>query len=140
MDRSEPVRITPTDTDDHVDTQAWDMIKQLQKEGAPNLLHKIIELYFDNSSKLISTMKESLAANDPEGLHRAAHSLKSNSRYLGAFPLGDLCQQLEAMSKSQRITAQSGTLLTEIEREYAKAVPVLMTELKSGEGELSRNV
>ena len=134
MDKGETIRVTPTNAGDHVDTQAWDIIKQLQKEGAPNLLHKIIGLYFDNSSKLISTMKEALAANDPEGLHRAAHSLKSNSRYLGAFPLGDLCQQLEAMSKYEGITAQSERLLTEIEREYAKAVPVLMTELKSGEG------
>jgi two-component system, sensor histidine kinase and response regulator len=134
MDKSETIRVTSTNAGDHVDTQAWDMIKRLQKEGTPNLLHKIIELYFDNSSKLISTMKESLAVNDPEALHRAAHSLKSNSRYLGAFPLGDLCQQLEAMSKSEGITDRSGTLVTEIEREYAEAVPVLMTELKSGEG------
>jgi two-component system, sensor histidine kinase and response regulator len=134
IDKSETVKVTPTSAGGHVDTRAWNMIKQLQKEGTPNLLHKIIELYFDNTSKLISAMKESLAVNDPEDLHRAAHSLKSNSRYLGAFPLGDLCQQLEALTKSEGITGRSGTLVTEIEREYAEAVPVLMTELKSGEG------
>ncbi len=131
IDMSEAKRVTLSNAGDHVDRQAWNMIKQLQKEGAPNLLHKIIELYFENSSKLICTMKESLAAHDPEGLHKAAHSLKSNSRYLGAFPLADLCQQLEVMSKSEGITAQLETLVTGIENEYAQAVPVLVAELKS---------
>ncbi len=116
----------------HVDAQAWDMIKELQKEGAPNLLHKIIEMYLDNSPKLISTRKEAVAANDASGLHRAAHSMKSNSRYLGAFPLGDICQRLETMSKSEGVTGESEALIGEIEREYAETIPVLMAELESG--------
>ncbi len=115
-----------------IDTNAWDTIRALQKEGAPNLLHAIIQLYFENGPKLISTIKESVAAGDTESLHRAAHSLKSNSRYLGAYHLADLCQQLETITKTKGVAAVPATLPDEIEREYGKTVPILADEIGSG--------
>ena len=131
--RRDRTKVISIDAEGPVDARAWAMIKELEKKGAPNLLRRMMNLYVDNSPGLLSHMKASLAASDPSGLYRAAHSLKSNSRYIGAYSLGDLCEQLESTSKVQGIRSRSRALVKKIEREYGRVLAVVKIELEKEE-------
>jgi HPt (histidine-containing phosphotransfer) domain-containing protein len=75
-------------------------------------------------------MQEAARADDRDALFRAAHTLKSASANLGAFPLSDLCRDLEMKSR-MNVMENAEFLVSQIDREYGKALNML-------EGELNR--
>jgi HPt (histidine-containing phosphotransfer) domain-containing protein len=68
--------------------------------GDGEFLAELMQDYFDDAPDQLAAMESSLAANDTEGLRRAAHSLKSNSTTFGAATLAGMCKELEDLAKS----------------------------------------
>lgn len=67
------------------------------------MLEKVIRIYFENSPKLLQTMRDAVAEDQTaETVERAAHSLKSSSACLGATRLASLCGNLEEMARKNR--------------------------------------
>ena len=77
---------------------AIDAIRGLQRPGKPDLLGKVIGVYFDKTPAMIETMREALAARDMQAIKTQAHSLKSSSAYVGAEGLSDKCKRIERAS------------------------------------------
>jgi len=113
-----------------VEQSALDNIRALQREGAPSLLDKVINRYFDDSPRHLDAMRGALAGGAPEELRRAAHSFKSSSAYLGAHLLVELCKEMEAAGRDNTLTGSQG-LLARIESEYASVQRVLAANLGS---------
>ncbi len=67
----------------------------------------VVRIYLDNAHKRLADMQTAAAAGDGRSLNRAAHTMKSASRYLGILPLADLCSTLE-------IAADHGDLETAV--------------------------
>jgi signal transduction histidine kinase/CheY-like chemotaxis protein len=111
-----------------LDSAALKQIRALQRPGGPNILHKVITSYLQDSSQLIETIRGAIAQNDPPTLHRAAHSLKSASATVGAKSLAGLCKDLEAIGRA-RTTDNAAVLLPAIEREYCQVETALRMEL-----------
>jgi len=65
----------------------------------------VVGIYIEDAHKRLADMRAAAAAGDGSCLNRAAHTLKSASRYLGVLPLADLCSTLE-------IAADHGDLAT----------------------------
>ena len=112
------------DADGLLDSAALKQIRALQRPGGPNILHKVITSYLQDSSQLIETIRGAIARDDPPTLHRAAHSLKSASATVGAKSLAGLCKDLEAIGRA-RTTDNAAVLLPALEREYRQVETAL---------------
>ncbi len=110
-----------------LDRKALDNIRALQQEGAPDILDKIIGLYFDNTPKLLQSLEEALAEGDAEALSNAAHTLKSSSANLGAAKLAAACEALETQARANDLD-DAQTRLVEIEQAFQAVRPLLDTE------------
>jgi two-component system, sensor histidine kinase and response regulator len=113
-----PQIAAPDGSEPVIDQASLDNIRVLQREGAPNLLHRVIKRYFDDSPRHLSGMRRALSDRVPDELRLAAHSFKSSSAYLGARALVELCQQMEAAGREGAFDG-SEEILARIEAEYA---------------------
>jgi CheY-like chemotaxis protein/HPt (histidine-containing phosphotransfer) domain-containing protein len=117
-----------------LDRKALDNIRAVQQAGAPNVLDKIIKIYFDNSPQLLQALRDAVAEdNAAEAIGRAAHSLKSSSANLGATRLAALCRDLEEMARDN-CTTGAGAILSEIEALYPLVCESLAAECETAAG------
>ena len=116
------------ETEPLLERHALDKIRALQQPDKPNILGKIIKLYLESSSGLITTVRESVEQGDGRALCEAAHSLKSSSANLGAIQLAAVCKELEDMGHEGRTDAAKA-LMDRIESEYQSAHAALAGEL-----------
>ena len=117
-----------------LDQKALDNIRAVQQEGAPNLLDRIIKIYFENSPKLLQALHDAVVKdNAPDTMGQAAHSLKSSSANLGATGLAALCREIEDMARENR-TAGAGAILDEIEKLYPLVCESLAAECENAVG------
>lgn len=60
---------------------------------------RIVGYFREDGVKSVSAIMEAVRAGDAAALVRPAHTLKGESRQLGAEPLGDLCEAIEAIAR-----------------------------------------
>jgi CheY-like chemotaxis protein len=72
--------------------------------GDQQLILTVVHSYLEESQQLIDRMLQAIADENSEALFRAAHSLKSSSRFMGALSLADLCEKLEKIGYNQQMT------------------------------------
>lgn len=114
-----------------LDQKALDNIRAVQREGAPNVLDKVIKIYFQNSPKLLQALRDAVDEdNAAEMIGRAAHSLKSSNANLGATRLAALCGDLEEMARENRTTGAKA-ILNEIEKLYPLVCESLAAECET---------
>jgi len=106
-------------------------IRCLQREGAPDILGKVIDHYCAAAPHSIRRLHEGVAAGDAGVIRSIAHNLKSCSANLGALRLADICREMETLG-SDNTLERCGELLKEIEEEYA-AVRVSLAEIDRGD-------
>lgn len=114
-------------TDSPLDRTALNNIRALQRPGSPNLLGKLINVYFSSSQELMASLRDGLAHADTEAVRKAAHALKSSSANLGAKHLANLCKDLEAMGRAKQLD-NAQALYQQVENEYARVTLALDAE------------
>jgi two-component system, sensor histidine kinase and response regulator len=67
-------------------------------------LSELLDLFLEDSVRLLRQIHESLAQEDHQTLERAAHQLKGAVANFGADELLDLAQQLETMGRNSKLT------------------------------------
>lgn len=74
---------------------------------------EVLDLYLSQLDELATALEGGLREWDPEGWGRAAHSLRSSSREIGAMALADLCERIDEGDgiDPDRIMEQFTTLL-----------------------------
>ena len=104
-----------------LDAKALSRIRAMQREGAPSVLLRVIDIFLGAAPKLLAQMRAAVAGNDPLQLCRAAHSLKSSSANLGATSLSALCRELESMGQTGEMHGAALKVdLVELELESAR--------------------
>ena len=68
-------------------------------EGDVELLEEIVQLFLEDSPRLIAAMRDSLANADAAGLRMAAHAMKGSLSNFGSLPAGVLAFELEVMGR-----------------------------------------
>ena len=114
-----------------LDNKALDAIRALQREGAPNILDKVIELYLSSVPELIQQMSIAAVKNDAPALQIAAHSLKSSSANVGALLLSALCKELEMMGRTNSTDGAAQKVLA-VETEFKRVKQALAAMIAAG--------
>ncbi len=109
---------------DIIDEQALRNIGQLQRPGQPDLVQRILEIYLNESPRLVAALEEAATADDFESLYRAAHTLKSSSAHIGAIVVSRLARELEACGRNQE-REPIAPLMAQIKQEYQELVQLL---------------
>jgi signal transduction histidine kinase/CheY-like chemotaxis protein len=84
---------------------------------------RLIQSYLREFPAQFATLHQAIEEEDAATLHRIAHSLKSNSAYLGAVELADLAHRLEMMAQAG--DTDGADLLAQAEAVYQRLCPVL---------------
>ncbi len=98
----------------------------------------MIEIYLEESPKLIDLLTVAIAQDDSFELQEAAHSLKSTSAAVGALTLADLSQQLESIGRSHHSAntpppPEVTDIFSQLMMEYERVKSALNRELEQGE-------
>jgi CheY-like chemotaxis protein len=112
-----------------IDPQALDQIRSLQREGMPDLVEKVINLYLQDAPHLIQAIQEAVAQGDPLALKKAAHTLKSSSANLGAVTLAELCKTLEMMGHANTVE-NAEDIAAKMGAEYNRVLEALNNNLR----------
>src|ERR1700687_5662568 len=72
-------------------------------EGDVELLEEIVQLFLEDSPRLIAAMRDSLASADAAGLRMAAHAMKGSLSNFGSLPSGTLVSELEVMGRDENL-------------------------------------
>jgi len=97
----------------------------------PDLLAKVVAIYFQNSTNLINTIRSAATSGDAAALSMAAHSMKSSSANLGALNLANLCKELEMKGRENNIDGIQ-TIVSCVEMEYTRVRTALEKEMTRG--------
>ena len=102
-----------------IDFNVMDELRQMLG-GSTEPLVGLIDSYLQDSPALLEKLTAAAAAEDLNGVARAAHPLKSSSKSLGAMRLSELCKSLEAEASAGAVEDLPVKTRT-IETEYKSA-------------------
>ena len=84
------------------------------------IIDEVIDLYLDDTPKLLAQIQNALNQGYVEPLHRAAHTLKPTSRTLGAMRFARLCEELEMMSEGNILQEGATEKIEQLTAEYVR--------------------
>src|SRR6516225_3598173 len=108
-----------------LDYKVLDSLRQLQREGRPDIVQQVINLFFNDAEDLLRDLTEGAENKDTELLHQASHALKSVSANVGAIILSSRCGELEVMAQAGTV-AGAGGMVSAIIEAY-RAVEILLS-------------
>lgn len=111
-----------------LDLSVLNGLKELQMEGEPSIIEKILNAYLKNSDPLVETIRHFQSEKNMESLRIAAHTLKSSSANVGAMPLSEMCRRLEARCDDGMLE-NTESLIEAILKEYEVVKELLSKEL-----------
>jgi CheY-like chemotaxis protein/HPt (histidine-containing phosphotransfer) domain-containing protein len=107
-----------TGTGDVLDPAALVQLRGMA--GDASVMREIIDTFLESAPALVVD----LAAEEPEQVRRAAHTLKSNARTFGATDLAALCQKVEELARAGELDGVR-ELTREVENKYERAAAAL---------------
>ena len=109
-----------------LETDIKNTLLALTGETDQAILIELIQIYYNDSIRLLEQLRESVVNGNPTQLSQTAHTLKSSSGNLGAHQLAHLCQLLEEQGKQSNLL-NSTAILEQIEVEYNQVKQVLQS-------------
>lgn len=101
-----------------IDLAAISSFRDLDDLTGDDLLGKLIDVFLDNSPKVIADARAALAAHASPQLARAAHTLKGSCSNFGAERLRVACERLEEFA-NRGVLEGAEELLVAVEQEYS---------------------
>jgi CheY-like chemotaxis protein len=114
-----------------IDQKQLNSIRSLQREGAPDILGKVVNHYFSVAPCYIRKLREAVLANEAGVICSVAHSFKTSSANLGALSLADYCREMESFGLNNAMS-RALEVLEKIEEEY-EAVRAALAAVQQGE-------
>ncbi|MBZ5561804.1 MAG: response regulator [Acidobacteriia bacterium] len=111
-----------------IDRRALANIAALQRPGAPEILPKVVSLYFKTSSELLESLRDAVLQHSPEAVRKTAHSLKSSSANVGAMHLASLCKELEEAGRRSSLD-DATRVFDQIKSEHLRVVNSLKKDV-----------
>jgi signal transduction histidine kinase/CheY-like chemotaxis protein len=111
-----------------IDEAVLNNLAQLQREGRPDIVNRVITLFLESAPALLKDLQEGAAKGNTAVLHRASHTLKSASANVGAALLSAHCRELEALARSGAVPDAAARVGT-IAEDYQQAQAALTARL-----------
>ncbi|MGD8457993.1 MAG: Hpt domain-containing protein [Anaerolineales bacterium] len=92
------------------DHTALDQYLDVMGEEANEFIIEVIDAFLVDTPNKFSQLDSSLAENDAETFCRAAHTLKTSYKTVGAMDLAESCLELEKMSESGDLSSVDSLL------------------------------
>lgn len=116
--------------DDGIDRIMLEQIIQIEKQGSPGLLLRIMRSYKEQSGALMDQLLRALENNDIDQARMAAHTLISTSGTVGASRLANICRRIETACRN--LHSLEGNWKTELEVEYRKVISSITGIISNG--------
>ena len=104
------------------------MLQELQRPDQPDIIHKLIHIYLENTPDLIELLTQAANDMDEISFSETAHTIKSSSQNLGAVKLARLCEKCECNFKEKN-QSKIFELVDEIKNEYKRVEAELEEEI-----------
>jgi CheY-like chemotaxis protein len=123
-----PLRATAAARSQPIDEAVLDNLAQLQREGRPDIVNRVITLFLENAPSLLRELQDAAARGDMALLHGACHALKASSANVGAVALAAHCEELEAMARLEAVSDAAARVQAIVE-DYRRAQDALTARL-----------
>jgi two-component system sensor histidine kinase/response regulator len=120
----------PTETGDPVDNA---VIENLRVLGGSGMISELAELFFDDASSSLRTLREAVDENDARSVERVAHTLRGSSGNMGATRMAVICAELQNVGASGDL-GHAAELLDRLEKEFGRVRPALEAEVVRSRG------
>ena len=111
-----------------LDSSKLSMLHELQPEGEPSIVGRIVSIYLKETEPLISLLGEAFESGDLEKVQRIAHGLKSSSANVGAMIVSELSKDLEINNKNKNL-GKTKDIINRIQIEFIRAKNALNQEV-----------
>ena len=101
----------------------------------PGFLIQLVEEYLEDAAILVQKAVAAFNQNDSTGLENSTHTLKSNSAFLGAESLAQVCKELEQMGRQGDLSSGAEAVI-DLEVEYLRAEAALRHKCQQWREEL----
>jgi signal transduction histidine kinase/DNA-binding response OmpR family regulator/HPt (histidine-containing phosphotransfer) domain-containing protein len=113
-----------------LDLGVLDSLRDLQMDGAPDILTRVVDAFLVSSDPLITELRAASGKDDIVVMQNNAHSLKSSSANVGAMKLSEISKELELGCKNKTLSDGS-ELVAAIEAEFAIVKRALLKEINA---------
>jgi HPt (histidine-containing phosphotransfer) domain-containing protein len=103
-------------------------LAQLQREGRPDIVNRVITLFLESAPALLKDLQEGAEMGDTARLGRASHALKSCAANVGAAGFSARCEELEALARAGQVPDAAARVRGIVE-DYRRAEAVLAARL-----------
>ena len=112
-----------------IDEAVLDELRQLDDEDG-GFFEEVVQAYVKDAPLRVDDLHIWIRGGNADKISRAANSLETSSRQLGALALGELCRQVEERSRGGSCEGLE-TLLPAIESQVAAACAALTTRIEA---------
>ncbi len=119
----------PIEASTVIDHAAIQTIKDLQMEGQPDILSKLVKTYIASTQSNIAKLRKISKKNALDDLKFFAHTVKSSSASMGAMHLSEICRELE-MACINKTMNDAEHYMGLIESEFLKVKSALEKEIR----------
>jgi HPt (histidine-containing phosphotransfer) domain-containing protein len=95
-----------------LDPDVLQVLRDLGGEDDPGLFAEIIDLFLEDSARLMEELDAAYRNDDALQFERTAHTLKSSSANLGALAFAETCAQLEQCGRGGDLAYIESTMET----------------------------
>jgi two-component system, sensor histidine kinase and response regulator len=114
--------------DGAIDQSVLAGLRNLQQDGMPSVLSRLIEMFLDDTPPKLAALREAVGQEEAKVLEQVAHALKGSSASLGALHMASICEEFEAFGRSGDLRHAPG-LLSQLEAEFDRVRDALTAEL-----------
>ncbi|MGK5073219.1 response regulator [Janthinobacterium sp. ZB1P44] len=100
-----PAQAAPAaaETSSILDAAALQNLRAMRRPGRPDVLGRIIDLFYSDAPRLLGQLEVAAEASDAAALQLAAHTLKSSCANVGALGLSATCREIEQYARGNDV-------------------------------------
>jgi CheY-like chemotaxis protein/HPt (histidine-containing phosphotransfer) domain-containing protein len=118
----------PAPSIEPIDEAVLDNLAQLQRDGRPDIVNRVITLFLESAPALLRDLQEGAESGDAVRLGRASHALKSCAANVGAAAFSARCDELEALARAGQVP-DAPVRVRAIVEDYRRAQAALTARL-----------